>query len=107
MSIVTAVNDAPVSSDTSISVQEGTVATGTLPPAFDVENSPVTYGLGANPVHGTVTIDPDGNYTYQRTAGSAAPTSSPVRSPTAATSVYTVTVSVGAANGALSAAIRR
>ncbi|WP_283193222.1 Ig-like domain-containing protein [Rhizobium sp. AN80A] len=98
---VTAVNDAPVGSDTSISVQEGTVATGTLPPAFDVENSPVTYGLGANPVHGTVTIDPNGNYTYQPDSGfSGTDQFTYTVSDGTATSVYTVTVSVGAANGA-------
>ena len=61
---VNAVNDAPVSSSTSISVPEDGQATGNLPPAFDADGDPVAYNVGAPPRNGSVTIAADGRYTY-------------------------------------------
>lgn len=98
---VSAVNDAPVGSNTSISVEQGTTASGSLPAAFDVEGSPLTYGLGAQAAHGTVTIGPTGTYTYQPAPGFAGTDQFTYTiSDGSAVSIYTVTVSVGAANGA-------
>ncbi|SFU17467.1 Ig-like domain-containing protein [Mesorhizobium sp. YR577] len=61
---VTPVNDAPVGQDTAITATEDTPFTGTLPAATDPEGDPLTYGLGSQPGHGTVTVDPDGSYSY-------------------------------------------
>lgn len=62
---VTAVNDAPVRSGTAIAVGRDQTVTGTLPPAFDVEGSPITYPSWDPPQPaGVVTVNPDGHYTY-------------------------------------------
>jgi len=61
---VTPVNDAPVGQDTAINATEDTPFTGTLPAATDPEGDPLTYGVGAQPGHGTVTVNPDGTYVY-------------------------------------------
>ncbi len=66
---VTPVNDAPVGSDTAISVPQDAVSTGTLPPAMDPEGQPLTYGVGQQPAHGTLVILPDGTYRYQPAPG--------------------------------------
>jgi VCBS repeat-containing protein len=98
---IAAVNDAPVGADTSISVEEGNFATGNLPPAVDPEGTAVTYGLGAQAAHGTVTVGVNGTYTYQPDANfRGSDRFTYTVSDGSATSVYTVTVSVGAANGA-------
>jgi VCBS repeat-containing protein len=98
---VSAINDAPVGSDTSISALQGTVSTGNLPPAYDIEGSAVTYGLGAQAAHGTVTIAPNGAYSYQPDTGFAGNDQfTYTLSDGTALSVYTVTVSVGANNSA-------
>ena len=61
---VTPVNDAPVGQDTAITATEDTPFSGTLPPATDPEGDPLAYGVGSQPGHGTVTVNPDGTYSY-------------------------------------------
>ncbi|OYO30848.1 Ig-like domain-containing protein, partial [Janthinobacterium sp. PC23-8] len=61
---ITAVNDAPVGSGTTITTAEDTVKTGTLPVATDVDGDTLTYGKGSDPAHGTVVVKADGTYTY-------------------------------------------
>ncbi|WJH42182.1 Ig-like domain-containing protein [Aliirhizobium terrae] len=96
---VTPVNDAPIGSDTAISATSGSTTTGSLPSATDPEGSPVTYGLGTQAQHGTVTINADGSYSYTPVAGYVGSDSFTYTvSDGQATSTYTVTVSVGAAN---------
>lgn len=62
---VVAVNDAPVSSDTTVTTPEDGTLNATLPPASDADGDTVTYSAGSTtPAHGTVTINPDGTYSY-------------------------------------------
>ena len=61
---VNSVNDAPVAKDDDASTPSNTVLNGTLPAASDVDNDPVTYIKGSDPANGTVTVRPDGTYTY-------------------------------------------
>ncbi|WJH41457.1 Ig-like domain-containing protein [Aliirhizobium terrae] len=99
---VTEVNDAPIGSDTSISVTEDVPANGTLPRATDPEGQPLTYGLGTTlPAHGTVTVNADGTYTYTPAANyNGTDTFTYTVTDGTATSTYTVTVTVGAVNDA-------
>ncbi|WP_193315752.1 cadherin-like domain-containing protein, partial [Janthinobacterium aquaticum] len=39
-----------------------------LPPASDVDGDTVTYTKASDPSHGTVTVNPDGSYSYAPTA---------------------------------------
>src|SRR5262249_48171129 len=59
------VNDAPVADDGSNSGDEDHQITGQLV-ATDVDNTPaqLTYSLVDQAQHGTVTVNPDGTYTY-------------------------------------------
>ncbi|TQK04776.1 Ig-like domain-containing protein [Herbaspirillum sp. SJZ107] len=57
-------NDAPVAAGATIVTAEDTAATGTLPPATDIDRDTVTYAKAADPAHGTVGIGADGRYTY-------------------------------------------
>jgi len=62
---VTPVNDAPVAQPDAFTTAEDTPHTGTLPVATDVDGDPLTYAVGSTPpAHGTVTVNPDGSYTY-------------------------------------------
>ncbi len=61
---VTPVNDAPVGQDTEITATEDTPFSGTLPSATDPEGDPLSYGVGSQPGHGIVTVNPDGTYSY-------------------------------------------
>lgn len=72
---VTPVNDAPLGSGTSISVPQDAVAAGTLPPAIDPEGAAMTYGVGRQPVHGTLVVLADGTYRYQPFPGYSGPDS--------------------------------
>lgn len=67
--LVNTPNEPPVSSDTSISVNEGGTITGILPPATDPEGQPIVYGLGSGPQYGTVIINADGTYSYRPADG--------------------------------------
>ncbi len=62
---VAAVNDGPVTSDGTASATEDGTVTGQLA-ASDVEGDALTFGLASNgaPAHGTVTVNPDGSYSY-------------------------------------------
>ncbi len=56
-------NDAPVANPTTLIVREDTPATGALN-AYDPDGGPLTYALTTPPANGTVTLNPDGTYTY-------------------------------------------
>ncbi|PLP59418.1 hypothetical protein CYK37_08820 [Mesorhizobium loti] len=93
--IVTPVNDSPVGRDTAITVKEDTFAAGTLPPAVDPEGDPLTYGLGSQAGHGTVTVNPDGTYTYTPNPDYSGPDSFTYTvSDGSSTVTYTVSVNV-------------
>ncbi len=99
--VVDPVNDAPVASDTKISVTEGTSSTGRLPPAIDAEGDPITYGLGRGAQHGSVTVNPDGSYRYTPDSGySGSDTFTYTVSDGSGSSIYTVTVTVDPAEPA-------
>ena len=61
---VSPVNDAPTASGTSITTNEDTFKSGSLPAATDVDGDSITYGKGSDPAHGTVVVNANGTYTY-------------------------------------------
>ncbi|WP_447932205.1 Ig-like domain-containing protein [Sphingopyxis fribergensis] len=59
------INDPPVSSDAAATIAEDNVLTGTLPGYTDADGDISTYRAGTTTAaHGTVTINPDGSYSY-------------------------------------------
>ena len=56
-------NDAPVAQDASASGTEDTPISGTVV-ATDVDSPTLNYVLGAQAMHGTVVVNPNGTYTY-------------------------------------------
>lgn len=94
------VNDAPVGSNADIEVQEGTSVVGKLPVATDAEGDPLTYGVGSQPGHGTVTVNADGTYAYTPAPGYSGPDSF-TYSVSDGTNmvVYTVAINVRASGG--------
>jgi VCBS repeat-containing protein len=59
------VNDAPVSGDLAVTIAEDSVLNGTLPGYTDADGDIATYRAGTTPpAHGSVTINPDGSYSY-------------------------------------------
>ena len=70
---VLAVNDAPIVLDYAGSTVSGqpltTTAPGLLFGSSDVDNNPITAILIQAPSHGTVTLRPDGSFTYTPTTG--------------------------------------
>jgi VCBS repeat-containing protein len=63
---VTTVNNAPVAQAQSVSLDENTSANGNLT-ATDAENDTLTYSKVGNPVHGTVSVNANGGFTYTPT----------------------------------------
>lgn len=62
------VNDAPVTSDISDTVQAGSTATGSVT-ASDVDGDTLSYAIGTGPAHGTASVDAaTGAYSYTPTA---------------------------------------
>ncbi|WP_157359932.1 tandem-95 repeat protein [Caldimonas brevitalea] len=62
---VAAVNDAPTLADSTLQMAEdGSVTADALAQATDVDGDVLTLELVEGPAHGTVTIHPDGSYTY-------------------------------------------
>ena len=97
---VTAVNDAPVASNTSVVATEDTVLNGSLPTATDIEADAVTYSAAAAPNHGSVTINPNGTYSYTPTANyfGADSFSYSVSDSHGGTNTYTVNVGISSVN---------
>ena len=66
---ITPVNDAPVSQNDAFTTAEDTplivpAATGVLANDTDVENDPLTAVLVDGPMHGTLSLSPNGSFTY-------------------------------------------
>ncbi|RVU80703.1 tandem-95 repeat protein, partial [Leucothrix sargassi] len=61
---VAAVNDAPVSANTTIAATEDTIAKGLLAKATDIDGDTLTYTLATAATNGKVVISKDGSYTY-------------------------------------------
>ncbi|WP_131588685.1 cadherin-like domain-containing protein [Mycolicibacterium phlei] len=64
---VTPVNDAPVAGDDTVTTEEDTPYTGTLP-ISDADGDPLTIEVGTEPEYGALTIHEDGTFTYTPTA---------------------------------------
>ena len=60
---VTAVNDAPTATGTTVSTDEDTAANGAIT-AADVDDDTLTYSVTTAPNNGTVTLGANGNFTY-------------------------------------------
>ncbi len=60
---VAAVNDDPTASAAPLTPTEDTPATGAVV-ATDVDGDPLTYTLSTPPANGTVTLNPDGTFSY-------------------------------------------
>ena len=61
---VNAVNDAPTAANGSLTTNENSPYSGTLPAATDIDSNTISYAVAGNPTHGTVTIASNGTYTY-------------------------------------------
>lgn len=100
---VTPVNDAPVGSDATATAVEDQTLNGRLPVATDVDKQP-DLRAWRQAAHGTVTVNPDGTYSYDadcRSACRAGADGSPFTvSDGQATSTYTVSITVTAVNDA-------
>jgi T1SS-143 domain-containing protein len=57
------VNDAPITQDYTVKTDEDTPVSGTVT-AVDKDGDPVTFAAGEQPLHGTVTVNEDGTWTY-------------------------------------------
>ena len=63
--VVTPVNDAPVASPRTITIDEDQVLTDTLAGlATDIDGDPLTFSLATAPANGTIDIAADGSFTY-------------------------------------------
>ena len=98
---VTMVNNAPVAADATVTVTENASHTWSLPTATDADGEEVTYSLAAGPSRGTVTIDPDGTFTYTPDPGvSGADAFLYDVTDGVSTTTYTVTVTIEPINHA-------
>jgi M6 family metalloprotease-like protein len=61
--IVLGLNDAPTVSNVSFSGNEDTTITGQLT-GMDVEDDPLTFAVVAEPLKGSVTVNPNGSFSY-------------------------------------------
>ncbi|MBX9296750.1 retention module-containing protein, partial [Chromobacterium vaccinii] len=59
----TAANGTPLGSDMNVTTDEDTPVSGTLT-ASDPNGDPLTFVKGSDPQHGTVTVNPNGTWTY-------------------------------------------
>ena len=72
---VTPVDDVPVAAPASFSTPEDTPHSGALPAATDADGDALTYAVLTQPAHGSVTVQPDGDFTYTPDAHYAGPDS--------------------------------
>ena len=91
---VTAVNDQPVASSASFTLNEDSTLSETLPTATDVEGSTLSYYKVADPSHGTVQINTNGTFTYTPEANYAGSDSFTYKVNDGALDSSTVTVSL-------------
>ncbi|WP_068606939.1 tandem-95 repeat protein [Paenibacillus swuensis] len=61
------VNDAPVTTNVSLTSPEGTLATGQIE-ADDVDGDPLTFSLNTSPSYGSAAVNLDGTFTYSPNA---------------------------------------
>ena len=61
--LITILNNAPIVSNSSVTTDEDTSATGKIT-AADADGDTLTYTKATNPAHGTVTVNSDGTWTY-------------------------------------------
>ncbi|MEM7790578.1 MAG: Ig-like domain-containing protein, partial [Verrucomicrobiota bacterium] len=64
---ITAVNDAPLASAASEILDEDTILTSSFS-AFDVDSDALSFELSVPPLNGSVTVDPDGTFSYMPNA---------------------------------------
>ncbi|MEQ1592682.1 MAG: Ig-like domain-containing protein [Thiobacillaceae bacterium] len=97
---VSPVNDAPTASDTSISATEDVTYSGNLPAATDVDIDTISYGLSSPAANGTVSVNPDGSFSYAPSANFNGTDSFvySVNDGKSGRNTYTVSVNVAAVN---------
>ncbi len=102
-----AVNHAPTAGAASITLDQDTVKSGTLPAATDIDGDAVTYAKASNPSHGSVTVNGDGSYSYTPNASYVGSDSFSykVSDGKGGENTYTVSVTVGAVNHAPTAGV--
>ncbi|MDO0972854.1 Ig-like domain-containing protein [Mycolicibacterium frederiksbergense] len=62
---VTPVNDPPVAQNDSYTINEDSILTGSvLPNDTDADGDSLTVSLGAGPAHGSLTLNPNGSFSY-------------------------------------------
>jgi VCBS repeat-containing protein len=98
---VNSVNDSPIANGATFATNEDTTHTGTLT-GSDVDGDSLTFALGTQATHGTVTVNVDGTYSYVPNAnyhGSDSFTFT-VNDGTVTSAAATVTITVNSVNDA-------